>query len=74
MSNEKCIWSQEEEEGQDWVSSCGTSFTFNDDAPVITVYAFVRSAASLWKSIINSRRPNTICPPPSNMINQMTRC
>jgi len=40
MSDEKCIWSQEEEEGQDWISSCGTSFTFNDDAPSDNCFRF----------------------------------
>jgi len=33
LDDEKCIWSQDEEEGQDWSSSCGTGFTFNNDAP-----------------------------------------
>lgn len=40
MTDDKCIWSQEEEEGQDWHSSCGTSFTFNDGAPSDNAFNF----------------------------------
>ena len=40
MSDEKCVWSQEEEDGQDWHSSCGTSFMFNDGAPSDNSFSF----------------------------------
>jgi len=40
QNDKKCVWSQDEEEGQDWSSSCGTTFNFNDDGPSENAFHF----------------------------------